>query len=324
MLQKKLVVLVALIMLAGLFAGCNSEVKPGTVGRVNTSDGWSADILKPGYWTCWGRDHMYTIDVTNKTFKESMNILVGGKVNLKVDFSVRVRANADNNEMIKKAFESVPADGDYKITVDQLYQTFLQMKAQAVPRQIFEVQPDIQTAVANSPKLAMEVRKQISDLAKSTPLIVEDAEITNYDWPDAITKAQEELVKVQLSEAKAEAEVRAALKQAEGQLKVEEANKLVEMKKAEAVAESIDIIKTKLAGSPEYLMWHQIRVMGEAAHSNNNAFFFYPYTTEPKQVSQMVSNASLAQMLRPDGPKLEKKPSAEAEAADILKKGSGK
>lgn len=211
---------------------------------------------------------------------------------------VRTHANVDNTEMMKKAFESIPANKDYIITIDQMYKTFLQMKALAIPRTVFEVQPDVQTAVANSPVLAKEIKKQIIEMAKATPLIVDDAEITNYDWPDSITKSQEELVSIQLKEAAAEAQVRADLKKAEGDLKVEEARKLVELKKAEAVAESIGIIKAKLAGAPEYLMWHQIRVMGEAATGPNNSFILYPYNTDASQIRAMVGNANLSQMLK--------------------------
>lgn len=301
-IKTEILALVALMILASGIIGCSENVPPGTVGRVTTRSGWQGDILKPGYHTCYGYDTMYRLDVTNQSFRETMNILVGGKVNLKCELTVRIRANTEDEEMMKKAFESITADKDRTITVEQLYKTFLQMKAQAIPRAIYEVQPDVQTAVANSPKLAAEVRKLITDAAKSTPLVVEDAQITNYDWPDSITKAQEELVKVQLQEAAEEARVRAELKRSEGQLKVEEANKLVELKKAEAVAESITIIKEKLAGAPEYLMWHQIRVMGQAAMGPNNCFILYPFATDPAQVRTMLTNANLAQMLKPDGP----------------------
>lgn len=299
--MKSRLIAVIPVLLAVFLVGCTKEVPPGTVGRINTKNGWTDEILAPGRHSCWGKDKMYLLDVTNKSFKESLNILVGGKVNLRLDFTVRVRANRDDKEMMKKSFESVPSVHG-GISVDQLYQTFLQMKAQAIPRAIYEVQPDVQTAVASSPKLAAEVRRQITEAAKSTPLVVEDSEITNYDWPDSITQAQEDLVKVQLTEAKAEAQVKADLKQAEGRLKVEEANMLVEMKKAEAMAASIDIIKTKLADAPEYLMWHQVRVMGEAAMGPNNCFILYPFATDAKQVQTMLGNANLSQILKPDGP----------------------
>lgn len=311
MSRKYLVLCVAFSLLFTGCTGCNSRVDPGKVGRVQTPSGWSSEILKPGLHTCWGRDQMYLLDTTNKSFKESLNILIGGKVNLKVDFTVRVRANTEDAEMMKKAFESVTAakekDGSCLISVDQLYTTFLQMKALSIPRAVFEVQLDVATAVASSPKLAAEIRKEITEAAKATPLIVEDAQITNYDWPDSITKAQEELVKIQLKEAAEEAQVRADLKRAEGDLKVKEAQKLVQMKEAEAIAESINIIKEKLAGSPEYLMWHQVKVMGQAAMGPNNCFILYPYATDASQVQGMLNNANLSQMLKPDGPKPELK-----------------
>lgn len=289
---------IALIIVGMGLAGCSEQVPPGTVGRINTANGWQDEILKPGRYNCYGRDTMYLLDVTNKAFSEKMKILVGGKVNLTVNFTVRVHANSADSAMMRKAFESITANQNHWITVDQMYKTFLRMRVLAIPREVFEVQPDVQVAVTNSPTLAKEIKKQIEEAAKTTPLIVDDAEITNYDWPSSITSAQEALVSIQLKEAAAEAQVRADLKKAEGDLKVEEARKLVELKKAEAVAESIDIIKKKLANAPGYLMWHQIRVMGKAASGPNNAFILYPYSTDVGEVQKMMGNANLVQMLR--------------------------
>jgi hypothetical protein len=185
-MKKTLSIAVLLVIAVLLITGCTSEVPPGTIGRVSTPDGWQDEILKPGRHTCYGRDDMYLVDITNKAFSEKMKILVGGKVNLTVDFMVRVHANAENTEMMKKAFETITADEKHQITNDQMYNTFLRMKALAIPRMVFEVQPDVQTAVANSPALANEIRKEITEIAKSTPMVVDDAEITNYDWPESI------------------------------------------------------------------------------------------------------------------------------------------
>jgi regulator of protease activity HflC (stomatin/prohibitin superfamily) len=291
--------------------GCSANVPAGKLGRVKTSSGWSQEILKPGYHTCFGYDQMYLIDATHLTGVEKMNILVGGKVNLTVDLSTRCKVNTTENEALKAAFESVAAtknaDGMLEISSKSLYDTFLKMKVLAIPRAVYEIQPDVQTAVANSPKLATEVRKLIMEAAKGTPLTVEDFQITNYDWPPSVTKAQEDLVGIQLKEAAAEAQVKADLKKAEGDLKVKEAEKLVQLKEAEAVAESIDIIKKKLADAPEYLMWHQIKVMGQAAMGPNNCFILYPYNTDANQVKGMLNNTNLTQMLKPEGPHPEMK-----------------
>src|SRR3989338_5247819 len=320
---KKMVATSLLTVVLVMLTGCSEPVPPGNVGRIYTRSGWSNEVLKPGRYVCLGRDRMYLLNTTNAAFKESLNVLVGGKVNLKLDFSVRVKANDTDIEMMKKAFESVTLEeGSTAIMPEQLYHTFMQMKAQAVPREVYEVQPDIQTAVANSPKLAIEVRKRITEAAASTPLVVEDAEITNYDWPPTVTEAQNKLAEIQLQEEAASARVRADLKKAEGQLQIEEANKLVELKKAEAIAESIEIIKEKLARSPEYLMWHQIRVMGQAAMGPNNCFILYPFATNSRQIEEMVSNSNLVQMLHPDGPhpelKKNKSPSTDSSALEIL------
>jgi hypothetical protein len=210
---------ICLVALLVILSACTKAVPPGTVGRINTPDGWAKDILKPGAHTCYGRDTMYLLDVTNKAFKEKMNVLIGGKVNLTIDIVTRVRANTEDADMMRKAFESVTAtkaDDGFKVGVEQMYVTFMQMKALAIPRMVFEIQKDAETAIANSPALAAEVRRQITELSRTTPLIVEDVQITNYDWPDSITKAQEELVKIQLREAASAAQVRADLKQAEG------------------------------------------------------------------------------------------------------------
>lgn len=301
-MHKRIFSLVLVLALAVLSAGCAQDVPGGAVGRIKTSDGWVPDVLNSGRHTCYGYDTMYLMEITSSSFTERLNILVGGKVNLAVDLTVRTRANTGDKERIKKAFENVPSvpsqdKKSYWITIENMYKNFLRMKVLAIPRTLFEIQPDVQTAIANSPKIAEAVRRQIAEAAQSTPLIVEDVQITNYDWPETITKAQEELVKIQLKEAAAAAQVRADLEKAKGMLKVAEAEKLVDFKRAESIAGSIDIIRKKLAGSPEYLMWHQVKVMGEAANGPNNTFVFYPYATDMNQVRGMINNAQL-QMLQ--------------------------
>ena len=285
-----------LVMSMLLLAGCTEKVEPGQKGRITTPSGWNKEILKPGNHSCYGRDCMYVVDTTSSSFQEEMNILVGGKVNLKVNVTIRVKLTEDDDK-IKKVFETVAAEA-YGISAEKMYKTFLQMKVLSIPRSLYQIQPDVQAAVVNASKLEEEFRKRLMSEAEETPLIVEDCQVTNYDWPTSITNAQEELVKVQLREASAEAQVRADLKKAEGDLKVAEATKLVELKKAEAIGEAIEIISGRLAGCPEYLMWHQIKVMGEAANGPNNCFLLYPYNTDSKQVNEMITNTNLTQQLR--------------------------
>lgn len=303
---RLVIMLLVLVVFAGFISGCTENVPGGMVGRIKTADGWAKEIHPTGKPSCWGRDEMYLLDVTSKTFVEKAQILIGGKTNLTVDYSVRVRANSASPDELTKAFERIAATktdkGSYTISVDQMYNTFIKMHAQSIPRSVFEIQPDGATALANSASLAAEVKKQMMAAGKTTPLVVEDFQITNYDWPKSITDAQELLQAAKLKEATADAENNADLKKAKGRLAVEEANKLVDFKKAEAIAGSIDIIKKKLAASPEYLMWHQIEVMGEAAKGPNNTFVMYPYQTDMSQVRGMLNNAQMSQLKKDKEP----------------------
>ncbi len=212
---------------------------------------------------------------------------------------VQVRCSLNPNEKIQLAiFNDVPFDSEMDglaiITNQMIYDTFLKMKVQSIPREIIGSKPDIKTVVSSRAEIGASVKKRIMEESQATPLIVSAVEITNYDWPLTITNAQEKLAEIQLGEEQEQAKIRAALAKADGELKIAEKDKLVEMKKAEAVAESIRIIKGMLAGSPEYLKWHEIRMLSEAANGPNNSFILVPYG---QNIEPMVNNAQLTQML---------------------------
>jgi hypothetical protein len=292
-------VLMAVVAVSATGCGCGTHVPPGTVGQVKTVNGWTGDLLAPGKHTCFGRDKMYLVDTTYHTYPERMEILVGGKVNLTLSVSVTCSLNPDVN-IRRKVFDEITAGStDHAsvsglITNRSIYNTFLQLKVHSIPREIIGSKPDVETVVANKVEIAKQVRKRIIDESAATPLLVKAVEITNYDWPPSITEAQNRLAEMKLEAAKREAQVAADLKEAEGRLKVEEANKLIEIKKAEAVAESIRVIKEELSNSPEYLRWHEIRMLSDAANGPNNAFILVPYGQD---TGTMAANAQLKQML---------------------------
>ena len=311
-----MMLLLAVVVFVG--AGCTEPVPGGYIGQVRTPKGWSKEILPPGNHACNGRDQMYLLQTTNEAYSEHLDILVGGKVNLKFDFTVRVRPKLNDTELMLQSFDAVTADDKYRITVKQMYDTFLKMKAMAVPRRIYEAEPDIQTAVSNSGKLAAEMRKELIEAAASTPLDVIDSEVTNYDWPPELTAAQNKLAESELLEAAAENRVRAELKESEGRVKVEKANALVEKEKSEGVAGGIRIVKEELKDSPEYLVWWQIRAMSAAAQGPNNCFVFAPYATSSAEMKAMMGNAQLVQMLHPDGLRKDAKADARSHPKEVI------
>ncbi|MFA6476367.1 MAG: SPFH domain-containing protein [Candidatus Paceibacterota bacterium] len=310
---------ILMLMLAVfILAGCTVTVPPGYIGRVRTPSGWGTEILPVGNHWSNPRDKVYLLETTNQAFNETLNILVNGKVNLKYDFTCRVRANVEDKQAMQKAFESVLADAENKITVKQMYDTFIKMKAQAIPRQVYEVQPDINACIANSMKLGVEVRKQLMEASAATPLAIVDSEISNYDWPASITAAQEKLAATELLQQAAKNEVKADLERAQGQVEVEKAQALVEKEKAEGVAGGIRIVKEELKDSPEYLVWWQIRALSSAAQGPNNCFIMYPYGTNVEDMKQMMGNSQLTQMLHPDGIRAGAKAEAKVHPKEVI------
>ncbi len=289
--------LAAILVASMLMAGCHSEVPQGYVGRVKRHGGWRPEIHSPGYHECWGHDRLYLVDATEKTYKETMEILVGGKINLTITVSARCAIDQTKEELVRGIFDKVGSDKENRIQHKNLYETYLEMIVESTPRTVIGPQPDIQTVVANRAKMTDEIRKQIIERSKETPMKILNVEITNWDWPDSVTRAQEKLVDIQLSEEREKALVKADLQKAKGRLAVEQANKAVEKTKAETVAESIDIIKKALKDNPEYLQWHTIRVLGEAASGPNNAFFVFPYNLPGLDAEKINNQAMLKQLL---------------------------
>jgi regulator of protease activity HflC (stomatin/prohibitin superfamily) len=296
-MKKMMIVMTCLV---GMFmVGCKSEVPQGRVGRIKTRDGWNKEILVPGYHACYGWDKMYTMQTTEARATEELNVLVGGKVNLTVSIAVRFSIDIEKTDQIRDTFERVQVNEMKHISNSALYSIYLQPIVQSVPRGVIGEKADIETVVSNRRDILLQIRKEVIERAKETPIKISGVEITNWDWPKSITNAQERLVQIQLQEKEAEARVRARLKEAEGELKVAEAQKLVAMKEAEAIAESNKIIGESLKQNPAYLQWHTVKAMSEAAKGPNNSFILFPYNmpNSGNAIQDFLANGQLKQML---------------------------
>ena len=299
--MKRMTFLVVLLLAALMVTGCNKSVPQGRVGRVKTAGGWGGEVLSSGHHQCWGRDTMYTADVTERRYNEIMAILVGGKVNLKVTVSVRCSLRQSNEDQLASVFENIRANEEEFITHEEMYNTYVKLVVESAPRVIIGGQTDVQAVTANRSEIIAQVQKMIMEKTESTPMQVKAVEITNWDWPESITDAQERLVGIQLTEQEEEARTRANLKKAEGQLKIAIKDQLVELKEAETVAKSNKLIGESLRNNPEYLQWHTVRAMSEAARGPNNAFILFPYNMPSKP---LIQNAQLQQMFHTQRPQI--------------------
>ncbi len=300
----KRLLLVFCVLFAVSMSGCYATIDQGHYGRVKTAHGWTDDVHPTGTVTCWGRDRLYQADATEDTKEVDVQILVGGRVNLSITVATRFGLSKDPQKT-KLVFETVQAGEGGKISRDGLFDRYLKMVITAKPQEIIGAKTDIQSVITNLREIVQEVRQAVIEESKTTPVEVYAFEITNYDWPRTITEAQERLAAIELKEAEQKAQVRADLEKAKGMLQVEEANRLVEAKKAEGIADGIRIVREELQNCPEYLQWHTVRAMSEAATGPNNAFILFPYNMPgidtQATVSEMTQTALLKQVLEQRG-----------------------
>lgn len=118
-------IFVLLVALVGVFvAGCNQQVPTGHIGKVRTVSGLQDETLSPGLHTCFGRDQMYYMEVTDKQFDVPMEVLCKDQLNFRFNIGVLAAVDKEKTAEINAAFENVtPANGT-TITIDQMFDMY--------------------------------------------------------------------------------------------------------------------------------------------------------------------------------------------------------
>jgi len=302
----KVVMWTVFLLAASMNPGCRcteTEVPAQTLGRVRTPSGWGKEALTPGYRECWGRDEMYLVETTEATYEVPLEILTQDNINLKVKIAIRCGLNVAGKKMDDNAllavFDRVKAGEGNRITNKAMFDVYVMPEVNSIPKDIIS-KFTIKEVMAKRSEIGPEVNGEMASALESTPMKVTSCRIINYDWPDSITTEQELLMAAKIKVERQKAEVEAELEKAKGMLVVEKANRAVEVEKAGAVAESNTIIADSLKDNPEYLQWHTVRVLSEAANGPNNAFILIPYGLpgqSQKSVDAAAMNMQLKQLL---------------------------
>jgi hypothetical protein len=297
-------------------SGCNCEwVQPGELGRVKTTSGWNDDLLKPGRHSVGWNGTLYTMDATENTFTESMNILMKDQINLSLSLQIRCGVDVAKSKEVLSVFDRVkagtnpnvggtPPAGQIKkthITLNAMYKIYAQMLMQSVPRATL------------SPLTVEEFRDQRADLSKlidkkirealaSTPLKAYEIQVTNIDWPAIITRANEAAKEREIEIKAEEAKVQKELVRAQGEQKIAEERYKVQMLEAKMIADANRLISDSLKDNPEFLQWHTVKFLSEAAKGPNNAFLIIPYQALGGEKGHVLTPALLRQLLEDKKP----------------------
>ena len=299
---------ILMVVIMAMAVGCNKDwVEPGQLGRVKTTSGWQDELLAPGRYSMGYKSSMYTLDATEATFAENMKILMKGNINLTLTVEVRCGVDATRTKEALSVFDRVPAGrrvGEKGVPVNkdkrhiplaQVYKTYGKMTVQSVPRKLFSPLK-VEEFQDQRVTLSELLDKKIRDALLETPLKASAVEITNIDWPKVITAANIQAKQREIEIKAEEAKVKKDIVAAQGALKVAEEQYKVSILEAKMVADSNKLIADSLKDNPEYLQWHNIKVLGKAAEGPNNAFIIIPYAAMGSG-QDLLTPALLKQML---------------------------
>jgi len=285
-------------ILALSFVGCAEPVPTGHVGMVRTRDGLTGEILGPGRHSCWGFDKMQYLEVTDKTYSQKMNVLCTDELNF--GFTVKVLASVDKSKskLIREAFENVTptnhGDESFVITAKQLYDMYVSPVVDQESRKAVGKYATSEL-VKNRLAVITETQEAIRKALTNNIIKVKRISVTNLDFPDVITKAQEAKAtrRVEIQTERAQQEKRIVV--AKNKIKIAHLDYKRRLIEAAMIADANKIIGTSL--SQEYLAWWQLKVFSKAALGNNN-WGFIPYTDHTNGQKFSVKRLAIDAALR--------------------------
>ena len=260
-------------------AGCSEQVPSGHLGRVQGTSGFSGEALSPGYHSCYGRDKMKLMEITDKRFDIPMSVLCKDQLNFKFNIGVLVSIDKAKKDLIKDAFENVVPAAGSTITVEQLFKMYVEPVVDQEARKVVSRYETKEIATKRE-EVITSIRSAASQAISSSLLTVKRITINNMDFPDIITRAQEakaqRIVEVQTMKAETEKQ----LEKARGQLRVAQVEYERRLIEAAMIADSNKIIGSSI--TPGFLAWHELKVLGKAAAGPNN-WGFIPYSNNAQK-----------------------------------------
>jgi len=281
-----------------LVSGCSS-IDQGELGRKRGANGWVDKVEKPGIVGLGVFTKLYRLDATEDTYEEELEILTADNINLKCKIAMRCGVDATKEKEVLSIFDRVKADENGVIKRHDIYRVYGKMVLTSVPREILGPLT-IDEIREKRQELAKQIDKAVRKELEKTPLKVTAVKITNIDWPDVITRAmearKEREIEIEAEKAKIEKEMVAA----QGRHRVAEEEYKIKILEAKMIADYNKIIADSLKKNPEFLTWHTVKVLSEAAKGPNNAFIIIPYEAliAGSTGGNITSNALLRQMLQ--------------------------
>ena len=271
------VVVFSLMFIAG--CGTNVEVPPGHVGKKATDSGLSSKIIYPKKLRlsdfCLNCNDLVLAEVADYPVKEKMTIFMPeDELNLTVDTRT-VLAVSDSEETIDSIYarlspKPTPDNRVKIIKMKKIYRTYGEPVIREVVRSEL-TKYSINEVMANRDKINANLKKRIAKRLESTPLKVPQFGLADIQPPKVILDAKEAAKRRQIKIHEAEAQKKIDLKKAEAALEVAKKQQQVDLKEAETQV----LVNKKLAEgvNPAFVTQRSLKVLEKMSQSNNKVFF---------------------------------------------------
>lgn len=181
--------LLALVVVS--MSSCNQVVPAGYVGMVKTTSGIQEEVLQPGHHTCWGRDEMYLLETLESTETIKLDILCKDELNFAFDVKVRSKVNYGNAKDLKAILNGQGSKIKAGVlSYETLFKIYVEPIVDATSRATVSKYSTMQIST-NRDKIRKTIFEEVQKQLKGTPMTVTSINLSNFDYPDVVTKAME-------------------------------------------------------------------------------------------------------------------------------------
>ena len=190
-LKSKLGLFGLMLFALATMTSCNEVVPAGYVGMVKTTSGIQEKVLQPGHHTCWGRDEMYLIENLESSERIKLSILCKDELNFKFDVKVRSRVTYEDAKGLKKILNSQGSKAkDGVLEYNTLFKIYVEPVVDAVSQSVVSKYTTMQIS-DHRDEIKKSIFDEVNKQLEGTPMEVTSINLSNFDYPDVVTKAME-------------------------------------------------------------------------------------------------------------------------------------
>lgn len=284
-----------------VLSGCGEkvEVPPASVGMILGANGYEGDLIPPSRFRldpclllC---DKLVVVVAGDVGMTERLDVLMP-KDNLILGVDVQFTlALSKDQAQIMSVFDRVTPqtleNGNTGMSLEHIYVTYGEGVIRNVVRSTLADYTIAQLS-ANQNQVSEQLRRNISDALKKTPLELKQFGLAGIRYPDTIKAAMEATAQKKVDIERAEASAQVQIREAQARLEVTKAQREADLLEAETMSKANEILAKGV--TPELIRLKELEVMRSMAENENTIFFPVDmigsqglqtrmFLTEPKQ-----------------------------------------